>query len=90
MASLQTGNTSLLISLQVHAVVGRYNETNCDSSRLQVGIVASYVQSDWEADMNLAKAIGIDGFALNIGESGECHIDPRFNSCVLFRKGYLQ
>ncbi|KAJ7289549.1 glycoside hydrolase family 71 protein [Mycena rebaudengoi] len=33
-----------------------------------VGIVASYVQSDWEADMNLAKAIGIDGFALNIGK----------------------
>jgi uncharacterized membrane protein len=57
---------------------------------LQVGIVASYVQSDWEADMNLAKAIGIDGFALNIGESGECYIDSRFNGCVLFRKGYLQ
>jgi hypothetical protein len=57
---------------------------------LQVGIVASYGQSDWEADMNLAKAIGIDGFALNIGESGEYHLESRFNSCVLFRKGYLQ
>ncbi|KAF7334571.1 Glycoside hydrolase family 71 protein [Mycena venus] len=33
-----------------------------------VGIVQTYVQSDWEADMNLAKSIGIDGFALNIGK----------------------
>jgi len=35
---------------------------------LQVGIVASYEQSDWENDMRLAKDIGIDGFALNIGK----------------------
>ncbi|KAF8144305.1 glycoside hydrolase family 71 protein, partial [Mycena galopus ATCC 62051] len=33
-----------------------------------LGIVASYVQSDWEADMNLAKAMGIDAFALDIGK----------------------
>ncbi|KAJ7716889.1 glycosyl hydrolase family 71-domain-containing protein [Mycena olivaceomarginata] len=33
-----------------------------------VGIVASYAQSDWETDMNLAKSIGIDAFALNIGK----------------------
>lgn len=32
-----------------------------------VGVVSSYVQSDWEKDMSLAKAYGIDGFALNIG-----------------------
>ncbi|KAJ6462283.1 glycoside hydrolase family 71 protein [Mycena vitilis] len=33
-----------------------------------LGVVASYVQSDWEADMMLAKAIGIDAFALDIGK----------------------
>ncbi|KZP29428.1 glycoside hydrolase family 71 protein [Athelia psychrophila] len=33
-----------------------------------VGIVASYAQSDWTNDMKLAQAIGIDGFALNIGK----------------------
>jgi len=33
-----------------------------------VGIVASYQQSDWENDIKLAQAIGIDGFALNIGK----------------------
>ncbi|KAF8152842.1 glycoside hydrolase family 71 protein [Mycena galopus ATCC 62051] len=32
-----------------------------------LGIVASYEQSDWEADMTLAQAIGIDAFALDIG-----------------------
>jgi glucan endo-1,3-alpha-glucosidase len=35
---------------------------------IYVGIVASYVQSGWEADMNLAKSIGIDAFALDIGK----------------------
>lgn len=37
---------------------------------VQVGIVASYAQSDWTNDMQLAQAIGIDGFALNIGLFG--------------------
>lgn len=35
----------------------------------QVGIVASYTQNDWTTDMKLAQAMGIDGFALNIGKS---------------------
>ncbi|EIW78824.1 glycoside hydrolase family 71 protein [Coniophora puteana RWD-64-598 SS2] len=35
-----------------------------------VGIVASYTQDDWTADMKLAQSIGIDGFALNIGKDG--------------------
>jgi glucan endo-1,3-alpha-glucosidase len=34
----------------------------------QVGIVASYTQDDWSADMQLAQGMGIDGFALNIGK----------------------
>lgn len=34
----------------------------------QVGFVASYLQADWTADMQLAQAIGIDGFALDIGQ----------------------
>ncbi|KZP22436.1 glycoside hydrolase family 71 protein [Athelia psychrophila] len=33
-----------------------------------VGFVASYLQADWTADMQLAQAIGIDGFALDIGK----------------------
>ncbi|KAK6967116.1 glycoside hydrolase family 71 protein [Favolaschia claudopus] len=33
-----------------------------------VGVVETYSQSDWEADMTLAKSIGIDAFALNIGK----------------------
>jgi glucan endo-1,3-alpha-glucosidase len=32
---------------------------------LQVGIVENYTVDDWKADMADAKAIGIDGFALN-------------------------
>ncbi|KZP09492.1 carbohydrate-binding module family 20 protein [Athelia psychrophila] len=36
-------------------------------AHFSVGIVASYAQSDWTNDMQLAQAIGIDGFALNIG-----------------------
>lgn len=32
-----------------------------------VGIVSQFVQSDWEKEMNIAKAHSIDGFALNIG-----------------------
>ncbi|KAJ7245479.1 glycosyl hydrolase family 71-domain-containing protein [Mycena rebaudengoi] len=40
-------------------------------SILQVGDVQTYVQSDWEADMNLAKSIGIDGSALSLDESGK-------------------
>lgn len=32
-----------------------------------VGIVSTYKNSDWVADMTLAKAKGITGFALNIG-----------------------
>ncbi|KAJ6458972.1 glycoside hydrolase family 71 protein [Mycena sanguinolenta] len=33
-----------------------------------LGIVSSYAQSDWEADMTLAQSIGIDAFALDIGK----------------------
>ncbi|KAJ7866176.1 glycoside hydrolase family 71 protein [Mycena leptocephala] len=33
-----------------------------------LGVVQTYVQSDWEADMTLAKSIGIDAFALDIGK----------------------
>ncbi|KAJ7364618.1 glycoside hydrolase family 71 protein [Mycena albidolilacea] len=33
-----------------------------------LGIVETYVQSDWEADMTLAKSMGIDAFALDIGK----------------------
>ena len=32
-----------------------------------IGIVSSYTNSDWVADITLAKAKGISGFALNIG-----------------------
>ncbi|EIW78759.1 glycoside hydrolase family 71 protein [Coniophora puteana RWD-64-598 SS2] len=37
-------------------------------AHFMVGIVASYTQDDWTADMQLAQSIGIDGFALNIGK----------------------
>ena len=33
----------------------------------QVGNSASYTVSQWTSDIQLAKAVGIDGFALNIG-----------------------
>jgi glucan endo-1,3-alpha-glucosidase len=33
-----------------------------------VGIVSTYAQADWENDMKIAKAHGVDGFALNIGK----------------------
>ncbi|WVQ73398.1 hypothetical protein IAR50_002970 [Cryptococcus sp. DSM 104548] len=36
-------------------------------AHFMVGIVSTYTQSDWLADMQLAKDAGIDGFALNIG-----------------------
>ena len=36
-------------------------------AHFMVGIVSTYVQSDWVADMTLAKSKGITGFALNIG-----------------------
>ncbi|KAL9027222.1 MAG: hypothetical protein Q9196_004223 [Gyalolechia fulgens] len=37
-----------------------------DLSILQVGNTAAYGPSDWENDINLAKDVGIDAFALNI------------------------
>lgn len=36
-------------------------------AHFMVGIVSTYVASDWQADMQLAKSKGITGFALNIG-----------------------
>ncbi|KAL7420747.1 hypothetical protein Q5752_004699 [Cryptotrichosporon argae] len=36
-------------------------------AHFMVGIVSSYTQAAWEADMTLAASKGIDGFALNIG-----------------------
>ncbi|KAH8928031.1 glycoside hydrolase family 71 protein [Atractiella rhizophila] len=33
-----------------------------------LGIVSVYTQADWETDMRLAQAVGIDAFALNIGK----------------------
>ena len=33
----------------------------------KVGNIQSFTQADWENDIDLAKAVGIDGFALNIG-----------------------
>lgn len=36
-------------------------------AHFMVGIVSTYKQADWEKDMNVAKAYGITGFALNIG-----------------------
>ncbi|KAF7328957.1 Alpha-1,3-glucanase/mutanase [Mycena venus] len=37
----------------------------CAYASLKVGIVENYTVDDWKADMADAKAIGIDGFALN-------------------------
>ncbi|KAJ7364641.1 glycoside hydrolase family 71 protein [Mycena albidolilacea] len=50
---------------------------------LEVSIVASYVPSGWEADTNLAKSIGIDRFALDIGK-------PRRNNTGIDLEGFLQ
>ncbi|KAH7100577.1 glycosyl hydrolase family 71-domain-containing protein [Auriculariales sp. MPI-PUGE-AT-0066] len=36
-------------------------------AHFMLGIVASYTVADWEQDINQAKNIGIDGFALNSG-----------------------
>lgn len=36
-------------------------------AHFMIGICSTYQQSDYEADMTLAKSKGIDGFALNIG-----------------------
>lgn len=40
-------------------------------AHFMIGIVSTYKQSDWEADIRLAKSKGITGFACNIGV-GEC------------------
>lgn len=56
--------------------------------KFQVGIVASYVQADWTADMQLAQAIGIDGFALNIGQHGRIAIHF-YESNIYIRDGLL-
>ncbi|KAK4688116.1 glucan endo-1,3-alpha-glucosidase, partial [Tremellales sp. Uapishka_1] len=36
-------------------------------AHFMVGIVSTYAQADWEADMKLAQSKGLTGFALNIG-----------------------
>lgn len=37
-------------------------------AHFMVGVVASYTAADWENDINQAKGVGIDGFALNCGK----------------------
>ncbi|KZV91681.1 glycoside hydrolase family 71 protein [Exidia glandulosa HHB12029] len=37
-------------------------------AHFMVGVVADYVQADWELDMRLAMDMGLDAFALNIGK----------------------
>jgi glucan endo-1,3-alpha-glucosidase len=56
-----------------HFIVGftfdsTYDMYQCSPCVQQVGIVASYTQDDWTADMQLAQGMGVDGFALNIGK----------------------
>ncbi len=43
------------------------NSTKHVFAHFMVGIVSTYAQSDWQADMSLAKSKGLTGFALNIG-----------------------
>ena len=55
------------VSVPTNAVEARQSSEKYVFAHFVLGIVASYQQSDWEADMNLAKSIGIDAFALDIG-----------------------
>ncbi|ODN93422.1 hypothetical protein L198_05287 [Cryptococcus wingfieldii CBS 7118] len=52
-------------------------------AHFMVGIVSTYTQSDWLADMQLAKDAGIDGFALNIGVDSysEGQLDLAYAAC---------
>lgn len=54
-----------IVSVIFDSIYGMYQ---CFPCVRQVGIVASYVQNDWAADMQLAQSMGVDGFALNIGK----------------------
>ncbi|ORY25953.1 glycosyl hydrolase family 71-domain-containing protein [Naematelia encephala] len=51
-------------------------------AHFMVGVVSTYKQGDWEADINLAKSKGIDGFALNIGVDPytEAQLDLAYNA----------
>ncbi|KAF8226555.1 glycoside hydrolase [Tricholoma matsutake] len=64
----------LMVAVLAALVMGSIEHAVRDTSRTKyvfahflVGIVASYSLSDWKADILLAKEMGIDGFALNIG-----------------------
>ncbi|ODN73979.1 hypothetical protein L202_07473 [Cryptococcus amylolentus CBS 6039] len=52
-------------------------------AHFMVGIVSTYTQSDWLADMQLAMDAGIDGFALNIGVDSysESQLDLAYAAC---------
>ncbi|KAF8175417.1 glycoside hydrolase [Mycena galopus ATCC 62051] len=54
-----------------------------------LGIVQTYAQSDWEADMTLAKSIGIDAFALDIGQPEALYSGAELNPSTSFREGCL-
>ncbi|KAH7093900.1 glycosyl hydrolase family 71-domain-containing protein, partial [Auriculariales sp. MPI-PUGE-AT-0066] len=51
-----------------HAVAKRQVSEKLVAAHFMVGIVETYDQAAWEADMKIAASIGIDAFALNIGK----------------------
>ncbi|WWD18650.1 hypothetical protein CI109_103103 [Kwoniella shandongensis] len=59
-------------------------------AHFMVGIVSTYVESDWANDMNLAKSKGIDGFALNIGTDSysEAQLDLAYSAAASVNGGF--
>ncbi|KAF7972830.1 hypothetical protein HWV62_16928 [Athelia sp. TMB] len=67
LATIAASVMSASVPAAWEAALNKRDEPKYVFAHFIVGIVASYTQADWTADMQLAQATGIDGFALNIG-----------------------